>query len=149
MDAFAISLSGMDVEWQRLQVIAQNIANANTSRTGPGGYLPRKLISGPAVAFDRLVGQAAKPRAEGTGAGRAPQGVAVYDIAEVTGGIREVYDPRHPDADETGYVTYPAVSQAEEMTLMVKTSRAYEANLVAMSAALQMYSAALQIGRQG
>lgn len=144
MDAFAISLSGMDVEWQRLQVIAQNIANANTSRTGPGGYLPRKLISGPAAAFGRLVDQGAAPRAD-----RAPHGVAVYDVTEVTGGIREVYDPRHPDADETGYVTYPAVSQAEEMTLMVKASRAYEANMVAMSAALQMYGAALQIGRQG
>lgn len=143
MDAFAISLSGMDVEWQRLQVIAQNIANVNTSRTGPGGYLPRKLVSGPAGGFERLIQeQGAVPR------DHAPRGVAVYDIAEVTGGVREVYDPRHPDADETGYVTYPAISQAEEMTLMVKASRTYEANMVAMSAALQMYSAALQIGRQ-
>lgn len=142
MDAFAISLSGMDVEWQRLQVIAQNIANVNTSRTGPGGYLPRKLVSGPADSFGRLVNQGVAPK------DRSPRGVAVYDIAEVTSGVREVYDPRHPDADETGYVTYPAISQAEEMTLMVKASRTYEANMVAMSAALQMYSAALQIGRQ-
>lgn len=148
MDAFAISMSGMDVEWQRLQVIAQNIANVNTSRTGPGGYLPRKLVSGPATGFDRLVDQGLAPRQGALRPDRAPQGVAVYDIAEVTGGVREVYDPRHPDADETGYVTYPAISQAEEMTLMVKASRAYEANMVAMSAALQMYSAALQIGRQ-
>ena len=141
MDAFAISRSGMDVEWQRLQVIAQNIANVNTSRTGAGGYLPRKLVSGPAASFDRLVNQ-------GLQSGQAPRGVAVYDVAVATNGARQVYDPRHPDADEAGYVSYPAISHAEEMTLMVKTSRAYEANLVAMSAALQMYNSALQIGRQ-
>lgn len=141
MDSFAISLSGLDVEWQRLQVIAQNIANMNTSRTSSGGYLPRKLVSGPAAPFGRLL-------TEGLPADHRPRGVAVYDIATVNGGTRQVYDPRHPDADEAGYVTYPAISQAEEMTLMVKTSRAYEANLVAMSAALQMYNSALQIGRQ-
>lgn len=141
MDAFAISRSGLDVEWQRLQVIAQNIANLNTSRTGTGGYLPRKLVSGPAASFNRLVQQEMQ-------SGQAPRGVAVYDIATVTNASRQVYDPRHPDADEAGYVSYPAISQAEEMTLLVKASRAYEANLVAMSVALQMYNSALQIGRQ-
>jgi flagellar basal-body rod protein FlgC len=129
MDAFAISRSGLDVEWQRLQIIAENIANMHTSRTGPGGgYTPRKLISGPAGSFGKLV-------ADGV-ADRAPAGVAVYDIAAVSGGTRQVYDPRHPDADEAGFVSYPAISQADEMTSMVKASRVYEANLVAMSAAL-------------
>ncbi|HZG32162.1 MAG TPA: flagellar basal body rod C-terminal domain-containing protein, partial [Sphingopyxis sp.] len=131
MDAFAISRTGMDVEWQRLQVIAQNIANMNTSRTAAGGYLPRKLVSGPATSFNQLM------NGGGLQGDRAPRGVAVYDIATVSNGTRQVHDPRHPDADEAGYVHYPAISQAEEMTLMVKTSRAYEANLVSMAAALQ------------
>lgn len=141
MDALAISRTGMDVEWQRLQIIAENIANANTSRTTAGGYLPRRLISGPSANFEKMVQQ-------GDAAQNLPRGVMVYDIATVTNGVRQTFDPRHPDADEAGYVSYPAISQAEEMTMMIKASRAYEANLVAMSAALQMYSSALQIGRQ-
>lgn len=141
MGAFAISRSGLDVEWQRLQIVADNIANINTSRTSSGvGYVPRALVSGPAGSFGKLVSDGL--------AGRRPTGVTVYDIATLGGETRKVYDPRHPDADEAGFVSYPAISQAGEMTMMVKASRAYEANLVAMSAALQMYSSALQIGRQ-
>jgi flagellar basal-body rod protein FlgC len=75
-------------------------------------------------------------------------GVMVYDIAPTNAGSRQVYDPGHPHADEAGFVTMPAISQAEEMSLMIKTQRSYEANLVALAAATQMYSAALQIGRQ-
>ena len=141
MEAFAISRTGLDVEWQRLQIVADNIANMNTSRTTAGiGYVPRALVSGPAGSFGKMVSEGLTER--------RPAGVAVYDIATLSGETRQVYDPRHPDADEAGFVSYPAISQANEMTMMVKASRAYEANLVAMSAALQMYSSALQIGRQ-
>ena len=76
-----------------------------------------------------------------------PREVMVYDIAQMNGGSRLVYDPSHPHADPSGNVHYPTISQADEMTLMVKASRAYEANLVALAAAQQMYSNALQIGR--
>jgi len=138
-----ISRSGLDVEWQRLQVIAQNIANMNTTRTANGGvYRARRLVSGPVEGFARVLahypGQPSPPA----------RGVTVYDVAAMNGATQQVYDPSHPHADENGYVTMPAVSQAEEMTLMVKTTRAYEANLVALSAAQQIYSSALQVGRQ-
>lgn len=141
MEAMEISLSGLNVEWQRLQVIAQNIANINTSRTANGGgYIPRQLVSGPVENFKRILsGQAVNPN---------PKAVMVYDVTTVNGGTRQVYEPTHPHADTSGFVSYPAISQADEMTLMVKTSRAYEANLVALAAAQQMYSSALQIGRQ-
>lgn len=141
MEAMEISLSGLNVEWQRLQVISQNIANINTSRTSSGGpYAPKRLVSGPVESFRNLLAR----QVENTN----PKAVMVYDIATMNGGIRRVYEPSHPHADASGYVSYPAISQADEMTLMVKTSRAYEANLVAMAAAQQMYSSALQIGRQ-
>ena len=142
MKAMAISRSGLDVEWQRLQVIAQNIANMNTTRTASGGvYAARRLVSGPAEGFARaLAGATTQRRTPGAG-------VMVYDISEIAGGTRQFYDPSHPHADEEGNVTIPAVSQAEEMALMVKTTRAYEANLVALAAAQQMYSSALQVGR--
>lgn len=144
MEAMEISRSGLDVEWQRLQVIAQNIANMNTTRTATGGvYQPRRLVSGPVEGFARVLanspGQPAPPKG----------GVTVYDIAPITGAMQRVFDASHPHADEAGFVTMPAISQAEEMTLMIKTTRAYEANLVALSAAQQIYSSALQVGRQG
>lgn len=141
MEAMEISLSGLNVEWQRLQIISQNIANVSTSRTSSGGpYTPKRLVSGPVESFKNVLsGQAASAN---------PKAVMVYDIATMNGGVRRVYEPAHPHADSSGYVSYPAISQADEMTLMVKTSRAYEANLVALAAAQQMYLSALQIGRQ-
>lgn len=140
VEAMEISRSGLDVEWQRLQVIAANIANMNTTRTAAGGaYAARRLVSGPVEGFRTLIGPALEgPR----------HGVMVYDIATSNAATRRVYDPGHPHADEGGIVTMPAISQAEEMSLMIRTQRSYEANLVALSAAQQMYSAALQVGRQ-
>ena len=84
----------------------------------------------------------------GVGMALQPKGVRVYGIEASDRGVRRVYEPGHPHADAQGFVTYPNVSHAEEMTLMVKTSRAYEANLVALAAAQQIYSSALQLGRQ-
>ncbi len=143
MEAMQISRSGMDVEWQRLQVIAQNIANMNTTRTAGGGvYQARRLVSGPVEGFAQILsrypGQPAPPK----------RGVTVYDIAATNAATQRLFDPSHPHADDGGFVTVPAISQAEEMTLMIKTTRAYEANLVALSAAQQIYSSALQVGRQ-
>lgn len=139
MNAFEISRTGMDVEWQRLQVIAQNLANMNTTRTVSGQpYQPVRLLSGPKETF------AAQLK------GHAPaslDGVTVIGIEAVPGSARRVYDPTHPHADADGFVTYPAVDQAQEMALMVKTARVYEADLAAMSIAAQMYSKALELGR--
>lgn len=142
MEAMEISHSGLDVEWRRLQVIAQNLANLNTTRTGDGGnYIPLRLVSGPAENFEHVLS---------TQEARSlhPQGVRVYGIEGNDHGMRRVHQPDHPHADNQGYVAYPNISQAEEMTLMIKTTRAYEANLVAMAAAQKIYSSALRLGSQ-
>ena len=140
MDAMAISRSGMDVEWQRLQVIAQNFANANTTRTATGGaYRPLKLVSGPRGSFASLLSSASAT---------ALAGVQSYGAEEVAGSVRRVHDPKHPHADPDGFVTYPDIDRAGEMTLMIQASRAYEANLVALNLAHQMYSRALDLGKQ-
>ena len=116
----------------------------NTTRTAGGGaYVPQRLVSGPVEGFEQMV----RPAATQSDPAQA-KGVMVYDIAASNAGTRQVYDPEHPHADEAGYITLPAMSQAEEMSLLIKTQRSYEANLVALSAAQQMYNAALQIGRQ-
>jgi len=140
MDAIEISRTGLDVEWQRLQVIAQNLANINTTRTAAGGpYRPLRLVSGPHSGFARLAGVLP--------AGYKPEGVAVLGIEPIAGGVRRVHEPENPDADAQGYVNYPDIDHASEMTLLIKTSRAYEANLTAMSIAQQMYSRAAELGR--
>ncbi len=142
MNALEISLSGLDVEWRRMEVAALNLANMNSTRTADGSpYLPLRLVSGPAESFERMMS------ANGEQLPAEPRGVRVVSV-EAGGGLRQVYEPNHPDANADGFVDYPDVSQAEEMTLLVKTARAYEANLVAMAAAHQIYSSALQIGRQ-
>jgi flagellar basal-body rod protein FlgC len=141
MDAIEISRTGLDVEWQRLETIAQNLANMNTSRTASGQpYRAMHLVSGPKVRFSRLMGQDA--------AASPPQGVAVLGMEQARGGVRRVHEPGHPDADAQGFVTYPDIDHAAEMTLLIQTSRAYEANLTAMSFAQQMYSRALDFGKQ-
>jgi flagellar basal-body rod protein FlgC len=138
MDAIAISRSGLDVEWRRMEVIALNLANMDSSSGANGkGYVPLRLVSGPSESFGQVLGGL-----------QSPGGVKVFGIEPNNAGTRRVYEPSHPHADADGFVTYPNVSHAEEMALMVKTSRAYEANLVAMAAAQQIYSSALQIGRQ-
>jgi flagellar basal-body rod protein FlgC len=142
VEAMEISRSGLDVEWRRLQVIAENIANMGTTRTADGGtYRARRLVSGPVEGFRQHLADPAS--------GPLPsRGVTVYDIAAISGATRQYFDPAHPHANEEGFVTVPAISQAEEMSLMIKTTRSYEANLVALAAAQQMYSSALQVGRQ-
>lgn len=139
MNAMEISRTALDVEWRRLEIIAQNIANAGTTLDAGGEvYRPLRLLSGPRGSFaDLVAGRAGQPNL---------QGVAVYSIEAQAVPPRRVYEPAHPQADAEGYVSYPGIDHAAEMALMVKTSRAYEANVVALNAARQMYARALEIG---
>lgn len=141
-DAMAISRSGLDVEWQRLQVIAQNLANMNTSRTASGEpYRPLRLISGPDASFADAVAQ--------HDAASRPAPVKTLGVEEIAGGTRRLYDPTDPSAGPDGFVTMPDIDQAGEMTLMIRASRAYEANLTALAIERQMFSHALDLGRAG
>ncbi len=131
-------MTGLDVEWRRLEVIAENLANVNTVQTSDGGvYRAMRLISGPKTTF---AGQLDR---EPSGM----NGVAVYGVEAVDAPPRKVREPGNPLADADGYVSYPGIDNAAEMVLMVKTSRSYEANMVAMNAARQMYVKALEMGR--
>ncbi|WP_420606044.1 flagellar basal body rod protein FlgC [Novosphingopyxis sp.] len=133
----AISRSGLDVEWQRLQLIAQNLANMGTSRSASGEvYAPLRMITGPRGEFANLLSD-------------QPGGVQIKAIEAMRGQVRRVHEPGNPNADANGFVTYPDIDQAGEMTMMIKTARAYEANLVALGIAQQMYSKALEFGRTG
>ncbi len=139
IDAMQISRSGMDVEWQRLQVIAQNLANLNTSRTADGQpYHPLRLVSGPDAGFGDMI--ASKTSA------RTPSGVKVFNVEAEPTGVRRVYDPNDPEADAQGFVSMPMIDHVGEMTLLIRTSRSYAANLTALSIENQMAMRALDLG---
>lgn len=147
MKATEISLTGLDVEWRRLEIIANNLANANTVRSADGGvFRPQHLVSGPRGAFGALLN---RDRGNDQLPTAMLQGVEIYSIETTASAPRMVYEPQNPQADAEGFVAYPALDQAEQMTLMVKTARVYEANIVALNAARQMYAKALELGRQG
>ena len=142
MNALEISRTGLDVEWRRLEIIADNLANLSTTRTASGDpYRPKRLVSGPRASFAATLGKAAREVTD-------PGGVMVYGIEPTNAEPRRVYEPNHPHADAQGFVTYPGVDHAGEMVSLVATSRAYEANVVAMSIAGRMYAKALEIGHR-
>jgi len=147
MQAMEISRTALDVEWRRLEVIAENLANANVAGTATGAiYQARQLVSGPKTDFAALL-DGKSP----TGAGidiNSLAGVAIQAVQASAEPPRLVREPGNPAANAEGLVAYPAIDHAAEMTRMVATARAYEANIVALNTAREMYSKALQLGER-
>lgn len=137
--AFEISASGMDVQKARLDNVALNLANVNTTRTAAGGpYKAREVVIGErsALSFQTML----------TGFEQDMAGAQVVDIAETNSQPRLVYSPQHPDAGEDGFVAYPDINPVSEMVTMMEATRAYEANVKAVNAAKTMALKALEIG---
>lgn len=132
-DALDISGSGLSAERLRMDVTAENLANAETTRTANGQPYRRKEV----VLEER----------QGQSFGEALAGVQVAQIAADPSPPRMVYDPGHPDANAQGYVAMPNVNPVEEMTDLITASRAYEANVTAMQTAKAMFSKTLELLR--
>ena len=138
--------SGLTAERLRMDVISNNIANANTTRTDRGGaYHRRYVVFKPREhqpqSFEQTLMQA-------VGAGKnAGEGVRAVAIAEDPEQGPLVYDPGHPDANAEGYVEKPNVNIVAEMVDMITAQRAYEAGTTAINAAKSMASKAMEIGR--
>jgi flagellar basal-body rod protein FlgC len=144
MQAMEISRTGLDVEWRRLELIAQNLASANVSTGGKAApYQATHLITGPKSDFMACL--EGKDAAEGVDVSKLG-GVAVLGVQSDSAAPHLVHEPGNPNADGNGMVLYPSIDHAAEMTKMVETARSYEANLVAMNTAREMYSKALQLG---
>ena len=141
--SFDITASGMTAQRFRMDTIAENIANVNTTRTEDGTPYRRKIVSFEEKNTSPTFSDALKRATEFRG-----DGVKVVRVAEdtTTDFIME-YDPAHPDADENGYVLYPNVNTVTEMTNLIDSSRAYEANVTAFDAVKAMASAGLRIGQ--
>lgn len=141
--AFDISASGMTAERFRIDTIAENIANVNTTRTENGEPYRRKVVTFGERDLTPFSTYYESSRAKAVG-----NGVKVTSVREDTEtDFTMEYDPAHPDADENGYVSYPNVNTVTEMTNLIDATRAYEANTTAFEATKSMVQAALKIGQ--
>ena len=141
--AFNISASGMTAQRFRTDIIAENIANVNTTSTESGGPYRRKIVTFQeknVTPFSQYLSHS-RNRAVGNG-------VKISKVSEdyETDFIME-YDPSNPDADENGYVSYPNVNTVTEMTNLIDATRAYEANATAFDASKNMALTGLNIGK--
>lgn len=141
---FAISASALTAERLRMDVISNNIANANTTRTIEGGpYIRQRVVFSP--RFDATPSFA--PLLSTMTPEGLPLGVRVTSIQNDPTPPHMVYDPGHPDANAEGYVAYPNVNVVNEMVDMISATRAYEANITAFNATKSMALQALTIGK--
>ncbi len=162
-ESFDISASGMYAQRVKLDTIASNIANANSTRNpdgSPGVYRKKQVVFEAKYNDilneygipDIIAGRPINPVngvLKGIVSYNEPQiskGVSVVKIVEDTATpLRKVHDPSHPDADDEGYVNYPNVNPVTEMVEMLKASRAYEASVTSIDTTKNIISAAMRI----
>lgn len=135
-----ISSSGLAAERLRLEVVAHNIANAFSTRSANGGPYRRQDVVFSAVLNQRLgAGRTGGAIPRFPGRSSSPLGgVQVAGVVEDMSDLHRVYNPSHPDADKSGYVSMPNIDLPVEMVNMITASRAYEANLRSMQFFRQM-----------
>jgi flagellar basal-body rod protein FlgC len=136
-----ISASALTAERLRMDVVAENLANAQTTRGADGQPYRRKevILQERAGSFGASL-SAAMDKSSGAG-------VQVAAVVEDQTPLKRVYDPGHPDADADGYVAMPNVDTVTEMVDLIGAQRAYEANVTAMQAAKQMFGRTLELLR--
>ncbi|MCR5210489.1 MAG: flagellar basal body rod protein FlgC [Lachnospiraceae bacterium] len=156
--AFDISATGLTAERYRMDTIAENVANANTTRTANGTPYRRKVVTFETQetevdrrhfgrVLDSIVGDGRTQRnRDAIRDDMIGYGVKIPEIHEDTDTqMNMVYDPAHPDADENGYVTYPNVNIVTEMTNLIDASRAYEANATVFNASKSIATTGLSL----
>lgn len=145
--AIDASASGLSAQRLRMDTIAENIANADTTRTKTGGPYKRKTVVFEArdrgTPFSQILDEKSKVFSKAKSGG-----VEVTSIVEDNSDFQKKYDPTHPDADKDGYVSLPNVNVLEEMVNMISATRSYEANVTALNASKSMAAKALEIGNK-
>jgi flagellar basal-body rod protein FlgC len=148
-DAIDASGSGLSAERLRMDVTSENLANAQTTKGADGQPYRRKEVvlqeaGATGTSFATVLSSLQGGRAGGAG---VTHGVKVSGIVEDGTALKRIYDPGHPDADKNGYVTMPNVNTVTEMTDLISSSRAYEANVTAMQTAKTMFNKTLDLLR--
>jgi flagellar basal-body rod protein FlgC len=137
-DTFKVCASGFTAQRAKMDVIVTNLANVNTTRTAEGGPYKRKVVVFSAEpvtgSFDNVLDASL-------------QAVRVADIVEDEKSVKTAYDPHHPDADESGFVSKPDINSIIEMSDMIATHRAYEACVTVFDATKNMALKTLDIGK--
>jgi flagellar basal-body rod protein FlgC len=141
-NSLEVSGSALAAERARAEVIATNMANSETTRTAQGGPFRRKVVvfsSAGASAFRLLL--AGYNRL----AGRAAGGVRLVNVAEDSAPPIVRYEPGHPDANASGFVSYPNINPVQEMVDLMGAVRAYQLNASAVNASKQMLQQSLEL----
>ena len=140
LDALSVSASGMSAQRQRTELLVENLANADTTRTPEGGPYRRKdvVFASDQGSFSSLYENAVH---------NDTVGVRVADVITDTREPEKRYMPGHPDADKDGYVAYPRMNPAEDMVDLLDASRSYQANVSAISAVKDMLQKSLELFR--
>lgn len=151
MDLFQsmqISASALAVQRLRMNVIASNLANINTTKTPQGGPYRRKDVSIRPVGLEEMGGNSVSSFSSfGSELDRHLKGVEVTHITEDQSPPRLVYKPSHPDANAKGYVAMPNINMITEMVSMMNAQRSYEASITAVKATRAMITKSMSIGR--
>lgn len=142
-DSIDTSASGLTAQRLRMDVISENIANVNTTRTADGDPYRRKVPVFRTRGSDDF-SSIYKSKLTGE---EKEKGVEVTGVEEDDSPFKMVYRPNHPDANEDGYLALPNVNVTTEMVDMIGASRSYEANVTALQTSKSMAMNALQIGR--
>lgn len=138
-----ISASGMSAQRTRMDVIAENIANAESTHTAEGGPYRRRQVVFQATGLKQPFSSVFNSAFQADG----HQSVKAASIVQDRAPFREVYDPSHPDADSRGMVQMPNVNPVEEMVDMNSASRSFEANVTTMEASKRMFLKSLELLR--
>jgi flagellar basal-body rod protein FlgC len=138
---FDVSGSALTAERERAEVVASNMANAETTRTAKGGPYQRQEV----VFGSTPVGGSNFAEALASAGGPNVQGVHIVNVvSDPTPPLRR-FDPSHPDADAEGYVAYPAINPVQEMVDLMGAARAYQLNISALQSTKQMIQQSLEI----
>ena len=142
LQSMDITASALTAQRLLMDVVAENVANINTTRTANGQPYRRRY-----VVFQQKEETPFSAQLNNSLSGTAGSGVRVTEIAEDPSEFKLDYNPTHPDADEFGYVRMPNVELAREMVDMMSATRSYEANITVMNSTKSMAMSALDIGK--
>lgn len=142
LQSMDITASALTAQRLRMDVVAENVANINTTRTANGQPYRRRY-----VVFQQKEETPFSAQLNNSLSGTAGSGVRVTEIADDPSDFKLDYNPTHPDADEFGYVRMPNVELAREMVDMMSATRSYEANITVMNSTKSMAMSALDIGK--
>jgi len=133
---YAIASQGMHAEKLRIDVVANNIANQHSLKNTDGSLFQASQVVTFANSFSELIEK------------NQPMGIDSIEVVPQNRAPNKVYQPGHPAADKQGYVSYPGISTIDEMTTLLRASRAYEANIKIINTAHNLYLQALSIGEE-